>query len=178
MRRIKISSLLQEKDLSVLLNKAFTLYGWIRTIRKQKSFAFIELNDGSCLKSLQIIVDEKCVDFSIIEELTTGASIQVDGKIVQSPGSNQSIEMQSEHIKLIGKCDAGSYPLQKKRHSFEFLRSIAHLRPRTNTQGAVSRVRNTLSFASQKFFKKRDSIILQRPLSLLQIVKEVVIYFV
>lgn len=164
MRRIKIKQLNQEKNVDSILDQTVTLYGWIRTVRKQKSFAFIELNDGSCLANLQIILEEKSPDFALIEDLTTGASIQVEGKIVKSPGQNQSIEIHASHIQLIGKCDPISYPLQKKQHSFEFLRTIAHLRPRTNTQGAVTRVRNALAFATHKFFQNEGFYYIATPI--------------
>jgi asparaginyl-tRNA synthetase len=164
MRRIKVKQLLQEKNVDSILDKTVTLYGWIRTVRKQKSFAFIELNDGSCLANLQIILEEKSPDFSLIEDLTTGAAIQVEGKIVKSPGQNQSIEIHASQLKMIGKCDPVSYPLQKKQHSFEFLRTIAHLRPRTNTQGAVTRVRNALAFATHKFFQNEGFYYIATPI--------------
>jgi asparaginyl-tRNA synthetase len=141
------------------------LAGWIRTVRKQKSFAFIELNDGSTLSNFQIIVDEKIESYdSIIDSLSTGASIRAKGKIVKSLGQGQAIEMQASEITLIGKADPETFPLQKKRHSFEFLRTIAHLRPRTNTQGAVARVRSQLAFATHQFFQSHGFTYLQSPI--------------
>ncbi|MCB1080798.1 MAG: asparagine--tRNA ligase [Chlamydiia bacterium] len=144
-------------DESIIGQKTL-ICGWIRSIRDQKSFAFIELNDGSCLSNFQVIADS-----SQLEGLSTGAAIAVTGEIVKSPGNKQSYEMQAKTIRLLGACP-NDYPLQKKRHSFEFLRSIAHLRPRTNTQGAVARVRNCLAFATHRFFQERGFIYLQSPI--------------
>jgi len=139
--------------------------GWIRTKRDSKNFCFFELNDGSCLKNLQVILDKS--DGSIetaIQKSSTGASVRFRGRIVESPGKNQRIELQAEHIELIGEAPADSYPLQKKRHTFEFLREIAHLRPRTNTFGAVARVRNALSFAVHKFFQEKGFLYIHTPI--------------
>ncbi len=132
--------------------------GWVRTVRSQKSFTFVEVNDGSSLSSLQVIVDH-----SIPCELTTGCSVSITGKLVESPG-HQKFEMQATSMEMHGPCPADSYPLQKKRHSFEFLRTIAHLRPRTNTQGAVARVRSRLAFSTHRFFQEQDFLYLQSPI--------------
>ncbi|MCP5492557.1 MAG: asparagine--tRNA ligase [Chlamydiales bacterium] len=132
--------------------------GWVRTVRSQKSFTFVEVNDGSSLSNLQIIVDH-----SIPCELTTGCSVSVTGKLVESPG-HQKFEMQATSMEVHGPCPADSYPLQKKRHSFEFLRTIAHLRPRTNTQGAVARVRSRLAYSTHRFFQERGFLYLQSPI--------------
>ncbi len=144
------------------IGKSITISGWIRSIRDQKSFAFIEINDGSKLGNLQVIADEPLrPEF---EKLTTGASATISGTLVESPGKNQSFELKAETITVHGACPADEYPLQKKRHSFEYLRTIAHLRPRTNTQGAVTRVRSALSFATHKFFQERDFLYIQTPI--------------
>jgi asparaginyl-tRNA synthetase len=141
------------------LGKTLTVCGWVRTLREQKNFSFIELNDGSTLSSLQIIVEQT----ELLKQLSTGASIAATGELVESPGQKQKWELKATHIELFGTCPE-EYPLQKKRHSFEFLRTIAHLRPRTNTQGAVCRVRNALAFAAHSFFQERDFLYVQTPL--------------
>ncbi len=144
------------------IGQSLTICGWIRSVRDQKSFAFIEVNDGSRLGSLQVIADENLrPEF---EKLTTGASVAITGTLVESPGQKQSLELKAESIQIFGTCPAEDYPLQKKRHSFEFLRTIAHLRPRTNTQGAVLRVRNALSYATHKFFQDRGFLHLHTPI--------------
>lgn len=146
------------------IGKTLTLCGWIRTVREQKNFAFIELNDGSTLSNLQIIVEESVPDYAeLLKQLSTGASITVTGQLVESPGQKQKWELKAASLKIFGTCPE-EYPLQKKRHSFEFLRTIAHLRPRTNTQGAVLRVRNALAFATHKFFQERDFLYVQTPI--------------
>ncbi len=142
-----------------LVGKKIHVQGWIRTIRAQKSFAFIEVNDGSTLANLQVIVDPLEA-----EKVTTGASVDVVGEIVESPGAKQPIELKSETMTVLGACDPTSYVLQKKRHSFEFLRTIAHLRPRTNTFGAVMRVRNALAFAVHQFFQERGFYYIHTPI--------------
>jgi asparaginyl-tRNA synthetase len=139
--------------------------GWVRTVREQKNFTFVELNDGSELHNLQIVIDDTLEGYAeIIKKISTGAALGVQGKIIQSPGAKQNIEMHAEKVELIGTCDPERYPLQKKRHSFEFLRSIAHLRPRTNTFGAVTRVRNRLAQATHNFFQERGFYYLHSPI--------------
>lgn len=156
----KIKTLLKGKP-----QDNITVYGWVRTVRNQKSFAFIEINDGSTFGNLQIILEAKTPNFEeVMKELTTGASIQATGKLVESPGKNQSLELQATEIEVIGTCNPEKYPLQKKRHSFEYLRTIAHLRPRTNTQGAMLRVKNALAFATHLYFQKKGFIYLQTPI--------------
>lgn len=142
-----------------------TVKGWIRTVRHQKNFSFIEMNDGSCLSNLQIIADTQVPGYAdILNDLNTGAALSVTGILKESPGGKQKVELHAEQIILIGQCDAESYPLQKKRHSFEFLRGIAHLRPRTNTIGAVTRIRNALAFATHKFFQERGFFYIHTPI--------------
>lgn len=139
--------------------------GWVRTVRNQKSFAFIEINDGSTLSNFQVVINADFPNFQkVIDQLSTGVSISAKGKIVESPGQNQSIEMHAKEVNVIGACDPEVYPLQKKRHSFEFLRSIAHLRPRTNTLGAVTRVRNALAYATHVFFQQRGFLYIHTPI--------------
>ena len=139
--------------------------GWVRTRRDSKQgFSFIELNDGSCMANLQVVVDNTVPDYeTTIKQVTTGASVRVAGELKESPGKGQSVEMQAATLELVGTADAEDYPLQKKRHSFEFLREIAHLRPRTNTFGAITRVRNALSAAVHNFFQSRDFLYIQTP---------------
>ncbi len=163
--RTKVKDILHCRDPEALEGKTLTVCGWIRTVRDQKSFAFIELNDGSSLANLQIVADAgKLTDYAeILAKLATGASLSATGRLVKSPGKNQALEMQADSIVVYGECDPARYPLQKKRHSFEFLRSIAHLRPRTNTQGAVSRVRNALAFATHLFFQQKGFLYVHTP---------------
>jgi len=137
------------------VGKRVVVQGWVRTKRDSKAgISFIELNDGSCLKSLQVIAELDRRDYSeLLNKITTGSAILVEGTVSASPGKEQSIELRAERIHLYGWADPASYPLQKKRHSFEYLRQIAHLRPRTNTIGAAARVRSRLSYAIHQFFQ-------------------------
>ncbi len=163
--RTRIKEILQAKDPGQLIGKKVTVSGWIRTVRDQKSFAFIEINDGSTLANLQAIADATIQGYEeAIKKLSTGASSSVTGHLVESPGKNQALELRAEEIRIIGECDPAKYPLQKKRHTFEYLRTIAHLRPRTNTQGAVMRVRSALAFATHLFFHQRGFLYIQTPI--------------
>jgi asparaginyl-tRNA synthetase len=163
--RTKIKEILQTQHPELLIGKTVSISGWIRTVRDQKAFAFIEINDGSTLGNLQIIADACLPDMTeLFPKLTTGASVSIQGTLLASPGKNQSLELQASHIQLHGTCDPAKYPLQKKRHSFEFLRTIAHLRPRTNTQGAVLRVRNALAFATHQFFQAKGFLYIHTPI--------------
>jgi len=162
--RTKIKEILQSKHPEKLEGTQVTVCGWIRTVRDQKSFVFVEISDGSSLANLQAVVDADKLKDGMLEQMTTGASLSVKGRLVKSPGKNQALEMQAEEITIYGTCDSAKYPLQKKRHSFEFLRSIAHLRPRTNTQGAVSRVRNALAFATHLFFQTKGFLYVHTPI--------------
>ncbi|MGE5196278.1 MAG: asparagine--tRNA ligase, partial [Anaerolineae bacterium] len=160
MKRLKIKDITPSH-----IGHTIKICGWIRSLREQKTFTFIELNDGSCLHNLQAIAEEGIPDYQkLIAKLSTGASIGVEGILVESPGHKQKWELKVSTIELFGMCDAEDYPLQKKRHSFEFLRTIAHLRPRTNTQGAVLRVRNALSFATHAFFQQRGFLYVHTPI--------------
>ncbi len=149
--RIKIIDLLksEQAQASVLLK------GWIRTLRESKEFSFIELNDGSCLSNIQIIVDSTIDHYKEITKLTTGAAISVQGELVESPGKGQKWEVRATSIDILGVAP-DDFPLQKKRHTDEYLRTIAHLRPRSNKYGAIFRIRSKLSFAIHKFFQERD----------------------
>lgn len=134
----------------------------MRSLRDSKTFGFIELNDGSYLKNLQIVFEEHLENFAEITKISTGSSIAVEGKLVESQGK-QAFELQASKVTLIGAADE-SFPLQKKRHSFEYLRTIAHLRPRTNTFSAVFRVRSLLSFAIHQFFNQRGFVRAHTPI--------------
>ena len=140
--------------------------GWVRTRRDSKAgLSFVELNDGSCLSSLQLVVPGDLDGWAEdVGRVTTGASLKVGGTLKESPGGGQRVELGVERLEVIGEADAETYPLQKKRHSFEFLREIAHLRPRTNTFGAIARVRNALSAAIHRFFQDRGFVYVQTPI--------------
>ncbi len=140
------------------------LAGWVRTIRDSKTFGFIELNDGSFFKNLQIVFEEGVINnFREIAKLPQGSSIRVQGELVETPGAKQAFELKASTIDIEGLC-APDYPLQKKRHSFEFLRTIAHLRPRTNTFSAVFRLRSALSYAIHSFFRERGFVYVHTPI--------------
>lgn len=142
-----------------------TVCGWLRTRRDSGSLSFLELNDGSSLENLQILVENNTAGWSNLHKLIhTGAALEVRGSLQPSPAKGQRLELRAESIVLTGEADAASYPLQKKRHSFEFLRTITHLRPRTNALGAVARIRNILSFAIHRFFKDHGFIQVHTPI--------------
>jgi len=141
-----------------------TIEGWVRTKRDSKGVSFLEINDGSTIKNLQVIIEENFPDYaSIVKSITTGSSLSVKGNLVASPAKGQKVELKASSIEIIGETPP-DYVLQKKRHSFEFLREIAHLRPRTNTFGAVARVRSAMSFAVHKFFQERDFVYVHTPI--------------
>lgn len=141
------------------------IQGWVRTKRELKEFAFIEVNDGSSLANLQVVLNQDFSDYeSIIKRLNTGVSLTVEGELVESPAKGQKVELKANSIEIFGDCDAETYPLQKKRHSFEFLRSIGHLRGRTNTIGAVMRVRNACANAIHQFFQSKGFLWVHTPI--------------
>jgi asparaginyl-tRNA synthetase len=141
------------------------LKGWVRTKRELKDFAFVELNDGSSLQGLQVVINANLPNYAdCLKQINTGAAIEVSGTLVASQGKNQAIELQAETVRVWGEADPETYPLQKKRHSFEFLRTIGHLRPRTNTLGAVFRVRNACAAAIHQFFQERGFIWAHTPI--------------
>ena len=162
-------SLFEEKnDVVNLINETepreqVIVAGWVRTKRAAKSFSFIELNDGSCLANIQIILDEKTAGAEILTEIQTGAAIHVIGDLVKSLGKGQMWEIHATKVYFLGGCE-DSYPLQKKRHSDEFLREIAHLRPRTNKYSAIARIRSRLSFAIHNFFQEEDFHLINTPI--------------
>ncbi len=137
--------------------------GWIRTRRDSKAFSFLELNDGTCLANLQIVADSGIPGYEAIAKLSTGASVEVHGRLIPSPAVGQAWEMQATSLKLLGEAP-DDYPLQKKGHSTEFLRSISHLRPRTSLYGAVFRMRSRLAYAVHQFFQVRDFIYVHTPI--------------
>ncbi|NJL91786.1 MAG: asparagine--tRNA ligase, partial [Coleofasciculaceae cyanobacterium SM2_1_6] len=131
-----------------------TVQGWVRTKRESKGFSFMELNDGSFMANLQVVINADVPDYEVvIKKINTGASVEVAGTLVTSQGKGQRIELRATSIIVFGEADPETYPLQKKRHSFEFLRSIGHLRARTNTLSAVFRVRNACAAAIHQFSK-------------------------
>jgi len=140
------------------------LKGWVRTKRESKGVVFLELNDGSCRTNLQIVVDPGVAGTDSLDRTGTGAAIKVTGNLQASPGKGQKWEVQAAHLELIGSADQESYPLQKKRHSDEFLRGIAHLRPRTNKYGAMNRIRSELSFAVHQYFRERGFYYIHTPI--------------
>jgi len=145
-------------------NKTVQISGWIRTLRDSKVIGFIELNDGTFFKNLQIVFEEGMIDnFKEIAKLNVGSSITAQGEIVETPGAKQPFEMKARKIEIEGSCPP-EYPLQKKRHSFEFLREIAHLRPRTNTFSAVFRVRSIAAYAIHRFFQERGFVYVHTPI--------------
>jgi len=142
-----------------------TIQGWVRTKRESKKFAFIEVNDGSALANLQVILDPKLDNYeTVLGQLNTGASVVITGVLAESPGKGQRIELQANTVTVYGEADPETYPLQKKRHSFEFLRSLGHIRTRTNTLGAVMRVRNTCANAVHQFFQQQGFLWVHTPI--------------
>jgi asparaginyl-tRNA synthetase len=150
-------------DQKTLLNQELEVRGWIRTQRESKNFAFIELNDGSCFKNLQVVYGPELENFAAVAKFPLGTSLKAKGTLVASPASGQPFEMKADAIEAIG-LSALDYPLQKKRHSFEFLRTIPHLRTRTNTFMAVFRVRSLVAFALHKFFHERGFVYVHTPI--------------
>lgn len=160
MKRTKIAEIWNPE----LLNTDVCVKGWVRTRRGNKHVQFVALNDGSTIKNIQIVFDMQKFTEEELKPITTGASIHVEGKLVESQGKGQTAEIQAETLEIYGTADANEYPLQKKGHTLEFLREKAHLRPRTNTFGAVLRIRHTLAFAIHKFFNERGFFYLNTPL--------------
>jgi asparaginyl-tRNA synthetase len=145
-------------------DETVTIQGWVRTKREQKGFSFIEVNDGSSMAGLQVVINQDVPDYEAnLKRISTGASVEVSGVLVPSPGKGQRIEVKAESVKVYGEADPETYPLQKKRHSFEFLREIGHLRSRTNTLGAVFRVRNACATAIHQFFQERGFLWVHTP---------------
>jgi asparaginyl-tRNA synthetase len=158
--RVKIKELL----LNGQIGSSVVAKGWVRTRRGNKSVAFIALNDGSTINNIQVVVDVQNFDENLLKDINTGACIGVKGILVESPGSGQRVEIQVEKVELYGSADATTYPLQKKGHSMEFLREIAHLRPRTNTFGAVLRIRHAMAYAIHKYFNDKGFCYIHTPI--------------
>lgn len=160
MERSKIVDILIAPKLGSDVN----IRGWVRTKRGSKGLSFVAINDGSCIHNMQVVVDHSQFDAELLKDITTGAAVSVIGQLTESQGSGQNVEIQASHIEIYGKADPNSYPLQKKGHSMEFLREIAHLRPRTNTFGAVFRIRHHMAYAIHKFFHDRGFFYFHTPL--------------
>ena len=158
MNEISISDILNSDK---HLNKNVSISGWVRTFRANR---FIALNDGSCLSNIQCVVDFEKTDQEILKKITTGAALNIKGKVIESQGSQQSVEIVVDECEILGESNAEAYPIQPKKHSFEFLRENAHLRTRTNTFSAVMRIRSNLSFAIHEYFKKNGFYYVHTPI--------------
>jgi asparaginyl-tRNA synthetase len=160
MQRTKVADLLRSKE----IGKPFTVKGWVRTRRGNKHVNFVALNDGSGINNLQVVVDMEQFDEALVRRITTGAAISVDGELQESQGAGQNVELLAKTIEILGDSDPDKYPLQPKKHSLEFLREIAHLRFRTNTFGAITRVRHAMIFAVHEFFNKKGFYNIHTPI--------------
>lgn len=160
MERTKIVDILIAPEAGSDVN----IKGWVRTKRGSKGISFVAVNDGSCIHNLQVVVDHQSFDEELLKKITTGASVSITGLLTESQGKGQSVEIQAKEILLYGEADPMTYPLQKKGHGMEFLREIAHLRPRTNTFGAVFRIRHHMAIAIHKFFHERGFFYFHTPL--------------
>jgi asparaginyl-tRNA synthetase len=160
LRRSKVSDLLKSKE----TGKDVLVKGWVRTRRGNKSINFIALNDGSIIHNIQVVVDVATFTEEFLKPITTGACLAVNGTLVESPASGQPVEIHAKTIEIYGTADSETYPLQKKGHSLEFLREIAHLRPRTNTFGAVLRIRHAMAYAIHKYFNDQGFYYLHAPI--------------
>lgn len=159
--KIRIKNILQQQPTGEVL----TVTGWVRTKRDTGSFSFVEINDGSVLANLQVIADATLKNYNEqVKHVGTGASVVIQGELKKSPAKGQAVELHAQHFQVVGEADPETYPLQKKRHSFEFLRDMSHLRPRTNALGAVGRVRSRLSYAVHNFFQSRDFVQVHTPI--------------
>ncbi|MBQ3787496.1 MAG: asparagine--tRNA ligase, partial [Bacteroidales bacterium] len=162
MKRYEIKYLLKE-DVSALIGTQICVKGWVRTKRGNKNVAFLAVNDGSIIHNIQVVADPTKFEEEL-KRITTGACIGVEGTLVESQGSGQAVEVQAENIVVYGEADPNTYPLQKKGHSMEFLREIGHLRLRTNTFGAVMRLRHNMAMAIHTFFHERGFFYFHTPL--------------
>ena len=138
--------------------------GWVRTFRKSKNVSFVSLNDGSTINSLQVVLDMNTFDEKIIDKINTGSSLRVEGDLVKSSGKNQKYELLANNVEILGESNPDTYPIQPKKHSFEFLREVAHLRPRTNTFSSIFRIRHACIFAIHKFFNDRGFVNIHTPI--------------
>ncbi|MFR9651712.1 MAG: asparagine--tRNA ligase [Rikenellaceae bacterium] len=161
MKKLRIADILRSEG----AGQSVTAKGWVRTKRGNKSVAFIALNDGSTVNNIQVVVDLATFNNDeLLKSITTGACLRVDGRLVASIGGGQGVEIQADAIEVYGTADADSYPLQKKGHSLEFLREVAHMRPRTNTFGAILRIRHAMAFAIHKYYNDRGFYYLHTPI--------------
>ena len=161
MKQNRIVNLLTEKT----YGKVVEISGWVRTRRDSGQLSFLEISDGSCLSNLQVVAEQELANYqSEVRKLTTGCAIMVTGELTESPAKGQEVEIKAHKITVLGWADPQEYPLQKKRHGFEFLRSITHLRPRTNALAAVARIRSELNFAIHRFFKEQGFFQVHTPL--------------
>ena len=158
-KRTKIADLLERRDFGAMVN----VKGWVRTRRGSKKVSFIALNDGSIIYNVQIVVDMDNFSENLLKDVTTGACLSVNGVLTESVGSGQAVEIQAREIEILGTCDA-TYPLQKKGHTMEFLRDVAHLRARTNTFGAIFRLRHNMAMAIHTFFHQKGFFYFHTPL--------------
>ena len=163
-KRIELRELFGSEKQQSLIGSEICVKGWVRTKRGNKNVSFIALNDGGCMQNLQVVAEASNFEEELIKRITTGACLRVNGILSPSQGKGQSIELQATEIQIYGEADVNSYPLQKKGHSLEFLRAIAHLRPRTNTFSAVFRVRHAMAFAIHKYFNDRGFFYWHSPL--------------
>ncbi len=161
MQSVTVKEIFRETDR--FLNQNIELSGWVRTVRSSKAFGFIEVNDGSFFENIQVVFEESLANFIEIGKLTISSALRVQGTLVSTPGAKQPFELKAEHIEVLS-ISAADYPLQKKRHTFEYLRTIAHLRPRTNTFAAVFRVRSVVAFAIHKFFQEKGYVYVHTPI--------------
>uniref|UniRef100_A0A453BIP1 OB domain-containing protein n=1 Tax=Aegilops tauschii subsp. strangulata TaxID=200361 RepID=A0A453BIP1_AEGTS len=164
-RRIRVAEVKGGEDQGAAwVGKELTVRGWVRTCRAQRTVTFVEVNDGSCLSNMQCVLTPETEGYGQIDSINTGASVLVEGVVASSQGVKQKVELKVSKIIVIGESDPTSFPIQKKRASREFLRTVAHLRPRTNTFGAVARVRNALAYATHKFFQDSGFIWVSSPI--------------
>lgn len=150
-------------DYTKYLEQEVKIGGWVRSVRTSKTFGFIVVNDGTCFDTIQVVYDDTLPNFDKLQKLTIGSSITVKGKVTSSPGQGQAIEIKASEIDIVGMADL-DFPIQKKKHTFEYLRTIAHLRPRTNTFTAVFRIRSLVSYAIHKFFNERGFVYVHTPI--------------
>ena len=162
MKLINIQQLFEQAQ--ELLGKEVCVKGWVRTHRGNKYVQFVALNDGSTIRNIQLVFDMNLFTDEQLKPLTTGSALAATGELVESQGKGQSVEIQVKTLEVYGTADPDAYPLQKNGHSLEFLRDIAHLRPRTNTFSAVLRIRSTLAYAIHRYFQERGFFYLNTPL--------------
>ncbi|WP_407312372.1 asparagine--tRNA ligase [Desulfosporosinus sp. SB140] len=161
MQSVTVKQIFRETE--KYLNQNIEISGWVRTIRTSKAFGFIEINDGSFFENIQVVFEESLTNFAEIGKLTISSALRIQGTLVPSPGAKQPFELKAEQIEVLALSTA-DYPLQKKRHTFEYLRTIAHLRPRTNTFAAVFRVRSVVAYAIHKFFQEKGYVYVHTPI--------------